>query len=87
MERRFFILTTADVSDPLYKANVEVLEETPDSFTVKDLNSERTRTFLKLDDPVVVSYEEIEDPTNTVETEELLGFLNREEDDTGNHSV
>jgi hypothetical protein len=85
MDRRFFELTTADVTDAFYKAKVEVLEETDDSFTVKDIHSGVRRTFMKRDDPIVVSYDAIEDPTSTLETDELLGFLNREEEDTGNH--
>lgn len=80
-------MTTADVMDSFYKANVEVVEETRDSLTVKDVYSGVSRTFLKKNDPVVVSYMEIENPTLIGDTEELLGFLNREEDESGNHLV
>lgn len=87
MDRRFLEVTTADVMDSFYKANVEVVEETRDSLTVKDVYSGVSRTFLKKNDPVVVSYMEIENPTLIGDTEELLGFLNREEDESGNHLV
>ena len=84
MDRKFLELTTVDVTNPFYKSKVEVKEETDDKFVVNDIFSDKSRTlsFLKVDDPVVESYVEIEDPSSVTQTEELFSFLQRESDDT-----
>lgn len=82
MDRKFLELTTVDVTDPFYKSKVEVKEETDDKFVVNDIFSGQSKTFLKVDDPAVESYVEIEDPTSVAQTEELFSYLEKESDDT-----
>jgi len=84
----FLQLVAKDITSPFHNADIEVTEETPESFTGTHLITKQTITFLKKDDPIIASYVRIENPLLSSDSDELLTFLNKESDDaTSNNSI
>ena len=84
----FLQLVAKDITSPFHNADIEVTEETPESFTGTHLITKQSITFLKKDDPIIASYVRIENPLLSSDSDELLTFLNKESDDsTSNNSI
>ena len=77
----FLLIHTKDISDSFYNAQVEILETKDDSFLVKHLGTKEQLRFSKENDPRVDSFEFIENPFMKEDAEDILTYLNREEED------